>query len=357
MTSYLGSVESQPPLLIAIPRRGCRASQNLKRKRRFLANKMESLRTQESTAELFPYGKGEHRMKRAGLLALALWLLHSALPATGLDDLRAALERLRAREPLRARVTHETSTQSKEDGELKTRQSRGSVVAEDGGPGKTLHLIYEDSLILEAWKEQSLGRQNVSGPRDALHALSAVQVSEHLRGAEKLLDELKGAELVKESSETREGHAVRKLELKLAPPPGAEKEKGLKTSRTARIWVDESGVPIGSELQSHAEMRKLIFKMQADTAEKSTYAVSGGRLVKSRHESDQKSHVSGGHSLHVVVAARFVPASHKARLRTYRNPAARPSPDNPLESHSPHLGKHSPHPQKSGGGSPSGGSR
>ena len=161
-------------------------------------------------------------------------LLHAALAAaSGLDDLRAALEKLRAKEPVHARISQENQGEFDDDGQKRTRQGRAVIVAEDGGPGHPLRLVYDDATLTQAAREQA-GRRDSRGPGDAVRDLDALKVLELLRPAEKLLEDLTGAQLVSEKTEDAGATAAtRVLELTLRAPRGIDQEKGFKVARTA----------------------------------------------------------------------------------------------------------------------------
>ena len=207
-------------------------------------------------------------------------LLHAGLAAaTGLEDLRAALEKLRAKEPVHARITQENQGEFDDDGQKRTRQGRAAIVAEDGGIGQPLRLVYDDATLTQAAREQA-GRRDSRGPGDAVRDLDALKVLDLLRPAEKLLEDLTGAQLVSEKTEgAGTTAAMRVLELTLRAPRGIDQEKGFKVARTAKIWIDSGGNPVSSQVQTHTEVRRLIFKVQFDITEKNTFASAAHRLV------------------------------------------------------------------------------
>jgi len=207
--------------------------------------------------------------------------------ATGLDDLRAALESLRALEPARARITQENTGQFNDEGQKRTRQARASIVAEDGGAGRGLRLVYDDAALTQAAREQA-GRRDSYGPGDAVRDLDALRVLELLRPAEKLLEDLGGARLQSESADRAAGHPARVLDLVLRAPRGLDQEKGFNVTRNARVWIDSSGVPLASEIRVHTEVRRFIFKVRFDTTERNEYAVASRRLVTRRRDTTNR---------------------------------------------------------------------
>lgn len=215
-------------------------------------------------------------------VALAIFLPISA-GATSLDDLRAALERLRAHTPLKARIRQENTSDYKDEGQRRTRQGLASIVAEDAGAGRPLALVYDAAVLTQAAREPA-GRRDSQGPGDAVRDLDAVRVLGLIRSAEHLLEAFAGARLVSETADRRFGRPSRALELALSAPRGLDREKGFKIARTARVWIDASGAPLASEIRTKTEVRRLVFKVRFDTTEKNDYAVAGRRLVTRRRE-------------------------------------------------------------------------
>jgi hypothetical protein len=226
-------------------------------------------------------------VRRAIGLAAAALLGAAVTSGAGLDDLRTALEKLRAREPLRARITQENSGEFRDDGQKRTRHGRASILAEDDGESGRLRLVYDAATLSQA-ERQPAGQRDSRGPEDAVRDLDAVRVLGLLRPAEKLLHDLTGASLISDSADLPGGRPARVVELRLASPPGLDREKGFTVTRSARFWLDPSGVPISSEIRTHTEVRRLIFKVHFHTTEKNQYAVAGQRLVTTRRDTENR---------------------------------------------------------------------
>ena len=222
-------------------------------------------------------------MRRALLGAVLSILAADAAHGSSLDDLRGALERLRAQAPLKARIRQENTSDYKDEGQKRTRRGGAAVVAEDTGTGGPLALVYDAAVLTQASREPA-GRRDSSGPGDAVRDLDAVRVLGLVRSAEHLLEALAGARLVSETAERHGGKPARALELALAAPRGLDREKGFRITRTARIWIDAAGTPLASEVRVHTEVRRLVFKVRFDTTEKNEYAVAARRLVTRRRE-------------------------------------------------------------------------
>lgn len=223
-------------------------------------------------------------MRRVLLAAAALGgLLPLRADAEPLADLRAALERLRSHAPLKARIRQENTSDYEDEGQRRTRHGGASVVADDAGTGGPLALVYDAAVLTQASRERS-GQRDARGPGDAVRDLDAVRVLGLVRSAEHLLEALEGARVVSAKAERHAGRAARALELALTAPRGLDREKGFKITRTARVWIDEAGVPLASEIRTHTEVRRLIFKVRFDTTEKNDYGTAGRRLVTRRRE-------------------------------------------------------------------------
>src|SRR5204862_473388 len=97
-----------------------------------------------------------------------------------------------------------------------------------------LRLVYDGATLTQAAREQA-GRRDSRGPGDAVRDLDALKVLDLLRPAEKLLEDLTGAQLVSEKTEgAGTTAAMRVLELTLRAPRGIDQEKGFKVARTAQ---------------------------------------------------------------------------------------------------------------------------
>jgi hypothetical protein len=226
-------------------------------------------------------------LNRATGIAAFLVLTPFLARATGLDDLRTALDKLRAREPFRARIMQENSGEYSDEGQKRTRQARAAIVAEDEGAGHGLRLVYDDFALTQAGREQA-GRRDARGPGDAVRDLDALRVLDLLRPAEKLLEDLAGARLQSESVDRVGSRPARALELVMRAPRGLDREKGFKVTRTARVWIDAAGAPLASEIRVHTEVRRFIFKVRFDTTEKNEYAVAARRLVTRRRDTTNR---------------------------------------------------------------------
>lgn len=223
-------------------------------------------------------------MSRAFLAgAAAAILLAPAAHADSVADLRAALERLRSTAPLKARIRQENSVDYKDEGQRRTRQGGASIVADDAGTGGPLSLVYDAAVLTQASREPA-GRRDSRGPGDAVRDLDAIRVLGLVRSAEHLLEALTGARLVSERPERHAGRSAQLLELSLSAHRGLDREKGFKITRTARIWIDASGVPLASEIRTDTEVRRLVFKVRFDSTEKNDYLVARRRLVTRRRE-------------------------------------------------------------------------
>jgi len=226
-------------------------------------------------------------LRQAVAIAGVLFLAASAARGGGLDDLRAALEKLRARELLKARITQESKGQFDDDGQKRTRQGRATIGAEDGGSGQALRLVYDDAVLTQAAREQA-GRRDARGPGDAVRDLDALHVLDLVRTAEKLLEDLAGANVTSETAATSEGRAVRVLEVSLRAPGGIDQERGFRVTRTARIAIDRDGVPVSEEIRMHTEVKRFVFKVRFDTTERNTFGVRARRLVTLRRETENR---------------------------------------------------------------------
>ena len=153
-------------------------------------------------------------------LALSLLVAAYTAPAaeaTGLDDLRKALEGLRGTMPVKVSLTAQVTTVSKDDDD-KVRNASGmaTLTADDGPQG--LRLAYPREIIVKAVAEGAGRQTDSTAPiptRSALNELDYADVHSMVHAAETLLLRLEGAKLKAEKVEAWNGRPARLLSLEL----------------------------------------------------------------------------------------------------------------------------------------------
>ena len=230
--------------------------------------------------------------RRAGSarpLALALLIAactFSSARASGLDDLRKALESLRGTVPVKVSLTAQVSTVSRDDDDRVINANGAATLTVEDGP-QGLRLAYPRDIIVKAMAEGA-GRQSDSAApiptRNALNVLDYADVHSMVHAAETLLVRLEGAKLKAERSEAWNGKPARLLSLDLTVPKNQRFVD--KQSSTLDIWIDEAGRPLASRSQSMSKGSAfLVVTFESRGREDRVYGVFGDRLLVTRRDS------------------------------------------------------------------------
>lgn len=222
-------------------------------------------------------------------VALSLLVAAHAAPsaeASGLDDLRKALEGLRGTMPVKVSLTAQVTTVSKDDDD-KVRNASGTatLAAEDGPQG--LRLAYPRDIIVKAVAEGAGRQTDSTAPvptRNALNELDYADVHSMVHAAETLLIRLEGAKLKAEKVEAWNGRPARLLSLELTVAKNQQFVD--KQSSTMDIWIDEAGRPLASRAQSMSKgSAYIVVSFEVKNREDRVYSVVGDRLLVTRRDS------------------------------------------------------------------------
>ncbi len=237
-------------------------------------------------------------------MRIFLFLILSGLAARAdtLSDLKAALIRLTAQDPVKAKVELQISSRNG-DADKPAEQGAATAQAEAGPDGLRI-LFSRDEIRAAAQELQSKNTDPPSPVRRALGALSAARVQDYLDGAPALLRLLDGAELTGEKADTWQGRPARLLSLKLNPRMSERDRKRIKElDAAAQIWVGRDGVPLAAE--SHVMTRGralLVISFESSTTEEFRFARVGDRLVVIRHVRENSGSAGGENGSQKTVA-------------------------------------------------------
>jgi hypothetical protein len=230
-----------------------------------------------------------HQTKSPLFLACAVLVAActvTSAEASGLDDLRKALEGLRGTMPVKVSLTAQVTTVSKDDDD-KVRNASGTatLAAEDGPQG--LRLAYPRDIIVKAVAEGAGRQSDSTAPvptRNALNELDYADVHSMVHAAETLLIRLEGAKLKAERSEVWNGKPARLISLDLTVAKNQQFVD--KQSSTMDIWIDEAGRPLASRAQSMSKgSAYIVVTFEVKNREDRVYNVVGDRLLVIRRES------------------------------------------------------------------------
>ncbi|MFL6280748.1 MAG: hypothetical protein ACJ731_11590, partial [Vicinamibacterales bacterium] len=221
-------------------------------------------------------------------VVLAL-LLALPLAADPLTDVRGALAKLTAREPIRA--TYEVQRSVVSEGKFDNDKVSGKAVVELEGSGGEFRVVIPKPLLEQIAREQEARALDVekSTPTvDALSQLDPVDTSTAIDFTPALLRMLHGAKLISDTQSTFQGKPARALVLRLEDrieKDDAGKMKILENRLT--LWLGPDLVPVGAEHLFHGKVSVLLLKFETKQKKSWYFAQVADRLVRTRHESTQ----------------------------------------------------------------------
>jgi hypothetical protein len=235
-----------------------------------------------------------------------LLLLALALPAIAdpLADVRAALGRLTAREPIRA--TYELQHSIANEGRFDNDKFTGKVSVELEGDGGAFRIVFPRPLLEQVGREQQAHAQNVEQKTPTVSALAEIEpvaTADAVDFAPVLLRMLDGAKLLSDTNATFQGKPARALVLRLADRIPKEDAGRFKISENRlTLWLGPDLVPVGAEHLLNAKFSMLIFKGESKQKKSWYFAQVADRLVRVRHESSQSGSGMGQKSSQSMVA-------------------------------------------------------
>lgn len=236
--------------------------------------------------------------------ALALLLLAPALRADGLSDLRAALQRLPATQPVKATVDCQVWNRTVKDKQPKITQGQIQVKVEEGPAGLKLGW---DKAELDHVQAATKAKDN--GPKQAMDAVGAEQVESLLDAAKDLMDVLEGGKIQEDRMDAWEGRPARLLTVKLDLPSDmdASDRKHLKSyNHVVKIWMAPDGTPLGLSGQEDYKASFFFIGWEQHTKESRTFARAGNRLVTTHDESETNGSGAGQQvQMKTLISAKF----------------------------------------------------
>lgn len=211
-------------------------------------------------------------------LILAALLLTPQARADAVSDLRAALGRLQATQPLAATLKV-ASTVKDEDG--KTTQAQLQVSVASGGDG--LRIGFSPELLQRSAKEAVANAKNKDAPtpiEDLLGKLSPVSVQPMVDFAPVLLRQVDGATLASQRDEVHDGKPSHLLVFDVPLPSSAGKQMTIKQyTGQILVWLGAGGVPVAVRNVVEVKGRKLLISIELGNTTDYRLGVIGTRLV------------------------------------------------------------------------------
>lgn len=225
-------------------------------------------------------------------LSPTLLLLTSgaALRADGLTDLRTALQKMQATQPVQASATCQSWSRSGKGGKEKITQGEAKARLSDGSGG--LQLEWDKA---ELDRIESAKKAKNSGPGAALELLDGERAKRLLDAAPDLLEDLKGAALLEDRQDTWNGHPARLIQVKFDDSDmDAEDRKHLKTfTHTMKVWMGADGAPLASLEQVDLKGSFFLISFESHSTIHRTFVRAGDRLVVVHSESEESGSGAG----------------------------------------------------------------
>ncbi|HEX6641041.1 MAG TPA: hypothetical protein VF215_08000 [Thermoanaerobaculia bacterium] len=239
-------------------------------------------------------------------LARAVLVLLVALPlfADPIGEVRAALGKLTAREPIRA--TYEVQRNIVSEGKFDNDKVNGKAVVELEGSGGDFHVVIPRALQEQIAREQEANALDVEKSTPTVSALSQldpIETSNAIDFAPTLLRMLHGAKLVSDAQSTFQGKPARALVLRLQDRIEKEDAGRLKVQENRlTLWLGSDLVPVGAEHLFNARISVLLLKFETKQKKSWYFSQVADRLVRVRHEASQNSSGMGQKANETMVA-------------------------------------------------------
>ena len=238
-------------------------------------------------------------MRRVFLLLILALPLH----ADALTDLRTALGKLTAREPVRA--TYEVQRVVNNAGKFDDDKFTGKAAIDIEGDGAGVRLIYSRPLLDQIARELEARSRDpkLSVPTiDAIAQMGPLVASDALNAVPSLLNLLIDAQLVEDRTGTLQGKPARVVILKLANKSYSKAGKVTMLENKLTLWLNSENVPLAAEQVRDVKFSILFFKGQQKMKQSWHYAQVGDRLVRVRLELSEVSSGMGQNGNESTVA-------------------------------------------------------
>jgi hypothetical protein len=223
-------------------------------------------------------------------MRLFICVLSLALPlsANGLDDLRAALQKLPGGEPVKAALEHGFWRQTTDDKKPTVSQGKVTAHLEDGPQG--LRITWGRPTLQQALKELAVQEREpdkATPTRTALRNIDPLEAAESLNHAEALLRDLAQAQVQEEKSEPWQGHPAKLLVLKLTPRIPESQRKYLKELKVdAKVWIGGDGLPLAFSSSVAYRGSRMFISFEGGNTQELQFLRVGTRLVVTRATSE-----------------------------------------------------------------------
>ncbi|HEX3110158.1 MAG TPA: hypothetical protein VHU41_13775 [Thermoanaerobaculia bacterium] len=211
--------------------------------------------------------------------------------ADALGEVRTALQRMTASEPLHAVVQLDRSRHS--HGRFLNDDFDGSVMFEVDEDANGIRVSYSRSLLQRATNEdwaKEINPARGAGTRDALSEAQPRSIETAVDAAGMVLHLVNRGHIVEQKIETVQGRPERMLLFHLPATDGAE--PGVSTTAdNFTLWIGADGLPVAAKRERKGSAGVLFIHVNTVRTETWTFAARGDHLVAMRF--DDRSTVDG----------------------------------------------------------------
>lgn len=214
---------------------------------------------------------------------VALLLVPALAHADGLADLKSALQKLAAPQPIKAVVTLKVQARRGEGADGTLDQGSASLAVEDDAQG--LRLQYGADLLARQRAEDVAREQDAKAPTPtnlALQSLGVRDIRSLTAGADTLGRFLARASFKQESATSLNGQPARLLSFELGPGKMREQDsKYIKdTQGSLQVWIAADGTPLEARAQLTLKGRfALVISFESTSNDHMVFARQGDRLL------------------------------------------------------------------------------
>ena len=238
------------------------------------------------------------------LRAALLLLVALPLSADPLGDVRAAVGRLTAREPIKATYEYQRSVAN--EGKFGDDKFSGKAVVELEGGASGYHIVFPRPLLDQVEREKVARVRNPgqeTPTANALREIEPVETADAIDFAPTLLRLLDGSKLLSDVQGTWAGKPARVMVIRVPDRLDKDDAGRMKIAENKlTLWLGSDLVPLAAEHHFNAKFSFLIFKGEMKEKKSWHLARVADRLVRTRYEAHQNSSGMGQKGSEVVVA-------------------------------------------------------
>ncbi|MDP9194138.1 MAG: hypothetical protein M3P06_20770 [Acidobacteriota bacterium] len=223
-------------------------------------------------------------MRRSLLIFCLLGAVRAS--AATIDDVKAAVNRLEAKHPVRATLTIDQSVKSA--GRFANETTARLATAELSHDAAGVSITIPQALLDKASKEGRAAETDRNAAEDAIGSIRSLSVVEALNFRDSLLALLRNATVVEENRVAFRGRPARLLVLKLNAQP--RKKSGtiqigtVKTDDRMSLWIGDDNVPLAAERDEKTTAGFMFIRGSYSSHTSYTFTRANDRLVLARTE-------------------------------------------------------------------------